>query len=88
MERKPGWVAGAALLAATLVVVVPLLVLMIAALFVGVVVFVTLSVVAWFVAVVRGLWRGVMPGGGGGGRGWPPDQRRRNVRVVTRDGGV
>ena len=72
LERQPGWVTKAALLAAVLIVVVPIGLLTLAALVVGVVVFVVLGAVAWLLGAAGRLL---------GGR---TDSGRVNVRVVHR----
>ncbi len=66
MRRQPSWVAGSALIAAVLVVVIPLLLLTLAAVLVGGVVFALLSLAARVTDFLRG------PGRSG----------RRNVTVI------
>ncbi len=78
VERRPGWVAGIAMAAAAVVILVPLLLLTVAAIFVGVVVFVTLGAIVWAVALVRSLIAQVTLGTRGRGDG------RQNVRVIRR----
>lgn len=80
VNRRPGWVTRTAVLAAVLVVVVPLLLLALAAVFVGLFVFVTLGLVGQVVAVVSDGWARATSGTQAlWGR-----QGRRNVRVVRR----
>ena len=74
IERRPNWVARTALVAAALVVLVPLLVLFIAAIVVGAIVFLTLALIAAVLATVANLFNGLglRPAG------------RKNVRVIER----
>jgi hypothetical protein len=76
-ERQPGWVTKAAIVAAVLVVGIPLLMLTLAAILVGLAVFTVLGLLASGVATIRGLF-------GGGGRPMPPsgNDGRHNVRVI------
>lgn len=72
IERQPGWVIRAALLATVLIVVVPIGLLMLAALVVGVVVFAVLGAAAWLLGAAGRMLGGRADGG------------RVNVRVVHR----
>jgi uncharacterized BrkB/YihY/UPF0761 family membrane protein len=75
---RPGWVGKASLLAAGLVVVVPLVLLALAGLIVGIVVFVTLGLIAQIIMSVGMLLDGLFksPTGSDG---------RHNVRVIDRE---
>lgn len=75
---RPGWVAKASLLAAGLVVVVPLVLLALAGLIVGIVVFVTLGLIAQIILSTGMLLDGLFKGSGG-------SDGRRNVRVIDRE---
>ncbi len=77
----PRWVTMTALVAATLILVIPLVALLIAAAIVGLVVFVTLGVIAQLILLVRVVWMKLT---GGQVRTWP-DDGRRNVRVIWRE---
>jgi len=77
---RPGWVAKASLIAAGLVVAVPLVLLALAGLIVGIVVFVTLGLIAQIIMSVGLLIDGLFkPAAGSGADG------RRNVRVIDRE---
>jgi len=77
LERQPSWVTKAAILAAVLMVGLPLALIAITALIVGLAVFTVLSLVSAGVATLRELFSG-------GGRRPPADDGRRNVRVIRR----
>lgn len=73
-RSRPSWVVRGALVAAVLVVVVPLVLLTLAAVIVGMLVFAALSLVA-SIGNLFGGGRDVKPSG---------DDGRRNVRVIQR----
>ncbi|MCC7145838.1 MAG: hypothetical protein IT443_05285 [Phycisphaeraceae bacterium] len=73
VERHPGWVAKTALVAALLVIVLPLALLFFTAVLVGVVVFAVLSLTVRLKAWLGGVFRAGSLGDG-----------RRNVRVIAR----
>ena len=77
VAAQPNWAAKWSLVAAVLVIVVPLAVLALAGLTVGIVVFVILATIMRLASIVRVAARSVWPGGSDGGR--------RHVRVVDRD---
>lgn len=74
---QPNWVTKWALIAAVVVIVVPLMVLAMAGLAVGLVVFVTLALIVRIAVIVRTAVGGLWPARGSDGR--------RNVRVIDRD---
>jgi len=74
---QPGWVIKWTLIAALVVIVVPLAVLALAGVVVGFVVFVLLALFVRLVAIVRAVIDGVLPSRRRDGR--------RNVRVIDRD---
>jgi hypothetical protein len=80
VQRSPGWVNRAAMAAAVLTIVVPLLALALAAAAVGVLVFVVLGAVAWMAT-----WLGGAVRPPAGGPPVPGNDGRVNVRVVRRD---
>lgn len=75
ISRQPGWVTKTALIIATLVVVLPLLLLTLAAVVVGLACLLVLGLVARVSRLISGLF-------GGGIRA--RDDGRRNVRVIER----
>ncbi|MEX0884859.1 MAG: hypothetical protein WD009_00330 [Phycisphaeraceae bacterium] len=78
LQGRPGWVWKATVLAAVMVVVLPLIILTLTAVTVAAAVFAVASLVASGVGVVRRLL------GGARGSVWPADDGRRNVRVIDR----
>jgi hypothetical protein len=75
---RPGWVAKASLIAAGLVVAVPLVLLALAGLIVGIVVFVTLGLIAQIIMSVGLLLDGLF-------KSPAASDGRRNVRVIDRE---
>ncbi|MCC6579674.1 MAG: hypothetical protein IT440_04475 [Phycisphaeraceae bacterium] len=74
----PSWVTCVAVLAALVVIVLPMLALILAAVLVGAIVMALLSLVALVIRIARDLWRGLTGG-------WSTDDDgRRNVRVLPR----
>lgn len=74
ISRQPGWVTRTAVIMATLVVVVPLLLLTLAAVVVGVTCLLVLGLIARIGQIFTGRVGGRRPG----------DDGRRNVRVIER----
>ena len=74
---QPNWVTKWALIAAAVVIVVPLMVLATAGLAVALVVFVTLALIVRIGMIIRTTIDGLWPGRSSDGR--------RNVRVIDRD---
>lgn len=83
MSPPPLWAVKASMLAAVLVVAVPILLLTLAALLAGVLVFLVLAAGVVAYRRLRGLGRWLGGGRPGGWRGWR-DDGRRNVRVIDR----
>jgi len=81
VERRPGWVVQIALLAAVLVVLVPLFLLVAAAVLVGLAVFLVLGVLVQILRVLSG-WRDRI---GSRSSGTSIGDGRQNVRVIRRD---
>lgn len=81
--QPPLWVVKASMLAAVLVVAVPILLLTLAAMLAGVLVFLVLAAGVVAYRRLRGLRRWLGGGRPGGWRGWR-DDGRRNVRVIDR----
>jgi len=77
-QNQPGWVTKAAIVAAVLVIGVPILVLTLTAILVGLAVFAVLGLAAQGVRAVRQLFRNVGPAH------TTPEPGRRNVRIVRR----
>jgi len=75
VRRSPGWVTKLSILAAVLVVAVPVALLSLAALIIGLVAFLVLSTVASVGLFFRGGWRAMFS-----------REKRKNVRVVNRPG--
>ena len=79
VRRQPNWAIKAALAAATLVVVVPIVILTLAAVLTGMVVFSFLALVAGGLRSIRSLFDFSEPSAPA-----PRDDGRRNVRVIQR----
>lgn len=77
IERRPSWVAQIALIAAALVVVVPIVLLAMAAVVVGLAVFIVLGLVAQLAIMIRLGWARITSAGLDF-----PNRNRRNVRVI------
>jgi hypothetical protein len=78
VERQPSWVTKAAILAAVLVIGIPLVLIALAAILVGLAVFTVLGLVASGVATIRNLFTSP------GVPREPGDAGRQNVRVLRR----
>jgi len=75
IDRQPGWITKAAIIAALLAFVLPLALLTLAAVMVGVVIFLTFALIATGLAAVARFWAGLTGRLGA-------DDGRRNVRVI------
>lgn len=78
LQRKPSWVMKFALIAAAVVVIVPIVALALAAVVVGAIVFFVLSAIAAVMNFFGNLFGGVAGTGS-------PNEGRQNVRVIQRD---
>src|SRR5690606_29733470 len=81
---QPGWVTKIALACMALVIAVPLILLVLAAIFIGVVVFVALAIIAKLVQMMQALLAGTAAGQPDASINDMPDDGRRNVRVIRR----
>ena len=81
-QRYGVWPFACALFAASLVVIIPLFLLIIAGALVGVSVFLISSLIVWIITSIQDLWDRIRGIGPNSRPGPPDDAGRENVRII------